>query len=318
MRQAGRYLPEYRELREKYSFLEMCKKPDVAFEVSMQPWRRFEMDAVIFFSDILIPATGMGLKLEFEEGVGPKFDRKIESISDVNSLARPHIRRTFPYTFETLSNLRHELGEKAALLGFVGAPWTLSCYLTEGGSGDFGAAKNMAAKKDPALLRLLEMLTDLISEYAIEQVRSGADAVQIFDTWGGLLTPALYSEIAADGVKKICGAIKGAGAVPILFVRDSEKLLPEIRNLGAAVVSIGSHTNLSDAWNILGDSIATQGNLDPEILLGSPASVISKTKEFLKTAGARPGHIVNLGHGVLPKTRPESVGAFVNTVKQLA
>lgn len=316
MRQAGRYLPEYREIREKYSFLEMCKKPDLAFEVSMQPWRRFEMDAVIFFSDILIPATGMGLKLEFEEGAGPKFDRKIESISDVNGLARPHIRRAFPYTFETLNNLRHELGEKAALLGFVGAPWTLSCYLTEGGSGDFGAAKEMASNKDPALIKLLEILTDVIAEYAVEQVRSGADAVQIFDTWGGLLAHGLYSEIAADGVKKICVAIKGAGAVPILFVRDSEKLLNEMRSLDASVISIGSHTSLSEAWRILGDSIATQGNMDPEVLLGSPASVTNRTKEFLKTAGTRSGHIVNLGHGVLPKTRPDSVKAFVDTVKQ--
>lgn len=314
MRQAGRYLPEYREIREKYSFLEMCRRPELAFEVSMQPWRRFKMDAVIVFSDILIPATAMGLKLEFEEGAGPRFDRKIQTSSDVNSLSRPHIRRTLGTILETLGNLRHELGDESALLGFVGAPWTFACYLTEGGSGDFNAAVGMAKKNDPALLDLINFCADVIAEYAVEQVRAGADAVQVFDTWGGLLEPGIYSAVASGGVKKICSAIKSAGGVPILFVRDSEKLLGELGDSGAKVISIGSTTRLSDAWKILGSDIATQGNLDPELLLGSPADVIRATEMLMEEIGPRAGHIVNLGHGVLPKTRPESVKAFVDTV----
>lgn len=315
MRQAGRYLPEYRALREQYEFLDLVRRPELAAEVSLQPWTRFGMDAVILFSDILIPLPAMGVRLSFQEGIGPVLERRIEQAQDVTQLARPRLRTSLPFTFEALEMLRHRLNDDAALIGFVGGPWTLACYLIEGGSGDFASAKALA-QKDPTLLReLLALLAVVLADYAREQVRSGADAVQIFDTWGGLLEPAAYEELALPPIAKICEAIHGAGAPSILFIRHSRRLLGAMKASGARVVSVGPDTPLPEAWAVLGPGIATQGNLDPEVLLGSPASVARKVAALLVTVGDRPGHIVNLGHGVSPKTRPENVGAFVETVK---
>ncbi|MFH0799000.1 MAG: uroporphyrinogen decarboxylase [Pseudomonadota bacterium] len=315
MRQAGRYLPEYCEIREKYSFVEMCRSPGLAVEISLQPWRRFRMDAVIFFSDILIPAQAMGMRLDFEEGKGPVLDRKITSASDIDSLSSPHIRRTLSFSLETIAALKAEVGDEAAILGFVGAPWTIACYMIEGGSGDFSSAVSMAQANRKLLNHLLDRITGTITEYAVEQVRAGADCVQIFDTWAGILDAELYMELAVPRIRGICEAVSKAGGVPILFIKDSEKLLDAMNESGAQVLSVGPRTDLTKAWQIFGKEKATQGNLDPEILLGSPASVVAATLKLLETVKDRPGHIVNLGHGVQQKTKPECVKAMVDTVK---
>ena len=315
MRQAGRYLPEYRELREKFAFLDMVRRPDLAVEVSLQPWARFGMDAVILFSDILIPLPAMGVRLAFEEGVGPVLDRKIRTAADVAGLARPRVRTSLPFTLEAIEALRHRVGDEAALVGFVGAPWTLACYMTEGKSGDFAAAVAMARDGRQVLTALLDVVTDVLTEYAVQQAHAGCDAIQIFDTWGGLLSPDDYADLALPRVQKICAAVREAGAVSILFIRESEKHLAAMRASGAEVASLGSSTDLAGAWATLGDAVATQGNIHPEALLRSPASVVEHTEELLAVVGNRPGHIVNLGHGVLPQTRPDCVKALVDAVK---
>ena len=314
MRQAGRYLPEYRELREKYGFLEMVRKPELAVEVSLQPWRRFGVDAVILFSDILIPVSAMGVRLSFEEGTGPLLDRTVESVSDIARLARPHVRTQLSFTTEAIEALRQEVGDEAALLGFVGSPWTIACYMTEGGSGEFNRALSMA-RGGGEMVSLLDFLSDALSEYAVAQARAGCDAVQVFDTWAGLLEPGEYAELVLPRVKRICDSISEAGAVPILFIRESARLLEAMRDSGAQVASLGPRTDLPRAWEILGEKMATQGNIDPEKLLASPASVVGETEALLSAISKRHGHIVNLGHGVLPKTRPDCVKAFVDTVK---
>jgi uroporphyrinogen decarboxylase len=318
MRQAGRALPEYRALRERYEFLELIRRPELAFEVSLQPFSRFGMDAVILFSDILIPLPSMGIRLAFEEGIGPALERRIEKAADIERLARPRLRTSLPFTFEALEMLRHRLGDDAALLGFVGAPWTLACYMIQGGSGDFSGAVALAERQPELLKTLLDFLAEVLAEYAREQVRAGADAIQIFDTWGGLLEPASYAALAVPPLRRICEAVGDAGGIAILFIRESRRLLGAMKASGAKVASVGSNTPLPEAWTILGDAIATQGNLDPEVLLSSPASVAAKTGELLDAVRHRPGHIVNLGHGVLPETRPESIAAFVETVKRMS
>lgn len=316
MRQAGRYLPEYREIREKYSFLEMCKRPDLAVEVSLQPLRRFGMDAVIFFSDILTIAQVYGFGLRFEEGKGPILDKRISSGKDVDALIAPHVRRSLSFALEALETLRHELKGETALLGFVGAPWTLACYMIEGGSGDFARALDLMKSDRLAVERLFDILTTTISDYAVEQIRAGADAVQIFDTWGGLLDASLYRECVLPRIRRISDAIRGVGGVPIFFVRDSEKLLSVMNESGAQVVGLGTNTDLPTAWECLGNKIATQGNLNPEVLLGSAASVVSETEKLIQKLKGRRGHIVNLGHGVLPAAKPDCVKAMVDTVKR--
>ena len=315
MRQAGRYLPEYRGLREKYGFLEMVKRPELAVEVSLQPWRRFGVDAVILFSDILIPVSAMGVRLSFEEGRGPVLDRRVRSSSDIAKLARPHVRTQLSFTLEAIEALRHEVGDEAALVGFVGSPWTMACYMTEGGSGEFAGALSMARDRIGDATALMDFLADVLSEYAVAQARAGCDAVQIFDTWGGLLESAEYVDLVLPQVKRICDAVRGAGSIPIFFVRESDKLLEAMRDSGAQVAGLGPNASLSRAWEVLGPGIATQGNIDPEKLLSSPASVVKETEGLLSAIAKRPGHIVNLGHGVLPRTRPDCVKALVDTVK---
>ena len=316
MRQAGRYLPEYREIREKYDFLTMCKKSDLIFEISLQPWRRFGTDAVIVFSDILLPLQAMGMKLEFEEGSGPRFETKILTDSDVKGLSIPNVRLYFSYLLDAMQNLDHELKEETALLGFIGAPWTLACYLIEGGSGDFGSAIKLLHGSPGTAASLMEKLTTVVTPLAVEQIRSGAAAIQIFDTWGGILPADDYRKYALPHVKKIVDAIHRADAPAIIFVRKCSHLIEAMAETGADVISIGSEINLSDAIGIVGSRAAIQGNLDPEVLLRSPSMVEMETQRLLETVGNRSGYIANLGHGVMPATSPESVRAFVETVKR--
>lgn len=314
MRQAGRYLPEYRELREKYEYLEILCHPELAMEASLQPWTRFGMDAVVLFSDILVPVRAMGVRFSFDEGTGPRLDRRISSDADVSTLVRPRVRTSLAHALEALEMVRHRVREDAAVIGSIGAPWTLACYLTEGGSGSFATAAAMARERPDALMVLLDFVTDVLADYAAEQVRSGADAIQIFDTWGGLLEACRYAELALPRVRRICEAVSSVGGIPILFIRESDRLLEAMRDSGAQVASLGVQTQLARAWEVLGEGVATQGNIDPEILMRSPAAVVAETKRLLEEIRGRPGHIVNLGHGVPPGARVECVKAMVETV----
>ncbi len=315
MRQAGRYLPEYRELRSKFNFLTMCGRPDLAVEISLQPWRRFHMDAVIVFSDILLPAAAMGPKLRIEEGEGPRFEYAVRHQRDVDRLTIPHVRRVLAPTLEAIQELRWKLGDDTALLGFVGSPWTLAAYLVEGGGGDFSTLLSMREQEPKLMVTLLDKLTEVIVAYAREQARAGADAVQIFDTWGGLLAPQAYREFVVPRLKTIADAIREGGAVPILFIRQSESLFDEMLESGVRVVSIGPGSNLVTALARTKGRIAVQGNLDSEILT-RPAHVVREaTKRMLEETHHANGYIANLGHGVLQTTPVESVAAFVETVK---
>lgn len=316
MRQAGRYLPEYREIREKYDFLTMCKRSDLIFELSLQPWRRFGTDAVIVFSDILLPLQAMGMKLRFEEGSGPRFETKILSDSDVKGLSIPNVRLYFSYLLEAMQELDHELKEETALLGFIGAPWTLACYLIEGGSGDFSSAIKLLRESPGTVASLMEKLTTVITSLALEQIRSGADAIQIFDTWGGILSADDHRRYALPHLKKIADAVHRAGAPVIMFTRKCSHLIEAMVETGADVISIGPEMDLSEAMRIAGTRASIQGNLDPEVLLRSPSMVEMETQRLLETVGNRSGYIANLGHGVMPDTSPESVKAFVETVKR--
>ncbi|MBI4211419.1 MAG: uroporphyrinogen decarboxylase [Deltaproteobacteria bacterium] len=315
MRQAGRYLPEYREIREKYDFLAMCQRSDLAVEVSLQPWRRFRMDAVIVFSDILLIPAAMGVRLSFEKNHGPVFDRPCRSRAELERYEIPNIRRSLAPTLDALETLRSELRDDAALLGFAGAPWTVAAYLVEGGSGDFSAIRKLLHEDPTFVEELLGLVTHATKLYVIEQIRSGADAIQLFDSWGGMLSPEEFRRFSLPSIKTLVAAIREAGASPIVFVRDSEKLFDAMLESGADVLSVGPTVDLGEAIAKAKGKVALQGNLDPETLFRTPHVVSEETKKMLAKVGGTPGYIANLGHGVLPQTRPESVGAFVETVK---
>ena len=317
MRQAGRYLPEYRELREKYDFLTMCRQAELIYEISLQPWHRFAMDAVIVFSDILLPLQAMGPKLKFEENRGPIFEYAVRTKEAVDQLLIPEVRLSFRFLLEAIENLRYEIKEDAALLGFIGAPWTLAVYLIEGGSGDFQTALQLLRDEPSVVEKLMDKIATVTAALAVEQVRAGADAIQIFDTWGGLLTPAQYRRHVLPHLQNVVREIQKVKVPVILFIKKSAALLDEMLSSGADVVSVGSDIHLPDVLGQIGDRAAFQGNLDPEILLRSPSMVERETRRLLDSIGNRSGYIANLGHGVLPQTPVESVKAFVETVKNM-
>lgn len=315
MRQAGRYLPEYRELREKYDFLTICRTPELIAEASLQPWQRFKMDAVIVFSDILLPLGAMGPKLRFEEGAGPKFDQPVRTKEDVEQLSIPKPRLSFPHLFEAIENLSQKLEHNAALIGFIGSPWTLACYMIEGGSGNFGRAKQLLADDPKLVIDLMDKITATIIPLALEQVRVGANAIQIFDTWGGLLTPEEYRRYQLPFLDTIISEISRLDAPTILFVRKCADLIEEMLTTETDVLSIGSDVSLEKAIKKMHHKAAIQGNLDPEILLRSPSIVARETQKLLELIGNEPGFILNLSHGVLPQTPLKNVQSFIETVK---
>jgi len=327
MRQAGRYLPEYREVRSRASFFDLCRTPDLAIEVSLQPFRRFAPDGVIFFSDILVPVQAMGARVEFGEG-GPELPEPVRCASDVARLRRFDPSREVAYTGEILRGLRREVGDRAAVIGFAGAPWTLASYLIEGGgSKSFAAIKQMMGRDRTTLSRLLDLLADVVADVLSFQIESGAQAVQIFDTWAGELTEEDYREWALPAVSRAIAAIRqaspnrdplargeGAEGVPmILFVNVCGHLLEAMAESAADVLSIDWRLPLSQARRRV-PGRALQGNLDPGALLGDPEDVRRRVRAMLAETGGR-AHILNLGHGVLPQTPIECVEAFFEAAR---
>ncbi len=317
MRQAGRYLPEYRELKARSSFLDMCRTPELAVEVSLQPLRRFALDAAIVFSDIIIPLQALGCEMTFDPG--PRFARPVRTRADVDGLVPRPVAEVVPFVGEAVRLLRRELDGRTPVIGFCGAPWTLAAYLAEGeGREGFGAVKEMMARDPGTLERLLDRLATLMSEYLNLQIHSGAQAVQIFDSWAGILSPADYRRFALPAARKLVAGLDRAHVPVIYFAVASGHLLEDSLGTGADVLGLCWRTPLDEARRRTGARVALQGNLDPHALLGPPEHVRARALEVLEAAGDGPGHIMNLGHGILPGTPIASVEALVETVESRA
>ncbi len=314
MRQAGRYLPQYRKIRQKADFLTMCKTADLAAEVTLQPVNLVGVDAAILFADILLPLEAMGAELAFVKGEGPVFARPVRQADDIDRLKRPDVEADLGYVYDALRVVRRELAGRVPVIGFGGTPWTLAAYLIEGGtSKSFGHLLGWSYRDPRGLARLLDLLADVSLEYLLGQVEAGAQAIQLFDTWGGLLSRRRWRELALPPVLKIAEGL--AGKVPLVYyLRTGAHLLEELAELPVEVLSVDWRMPLDEVRRIVGSRLVLQGNLDPTALLGSEESIIERTREVL-TAGRGGGHIVNLGHGILPMTPPENARLFVETVK---
>jgi uroporphyrinogen decarboxylase len=314
MRQAGRYLPEYRAVREKVTFLELCRSVDLAAEVSLQPFRRFSPDGVIFFSDILVPVEAMGARVEFGDG-GPDLPEPVRTAADVDRLARFDPSERVRFTGEILSRLAREVSDRAAVLGFCGAPWTLASYLVEGGgSRSFSAIKEMMTREPQTLRRLLDLLADVAGDVLSYQIASGARAVQLFDTWAGELSTQDYREWALPAAARAVAGIRRNGAPVILYINGSAHVIESMAATGVDVLSVDWRLSLSEARRRV-PGMALQGNLDPAALGGTPEDVRRRTRAIVRETGGS-GHIVNLGHGVLPSARLDCVEAYFETARQ--
>ena len=313
MRQAGRYLPEYRKVRERLSFFALCENVEAAVEVSLQPFERFRPDAVILFSDILVPVRAMGAPVEIDDG-GPKLGRPVRTGADVAALHGFDPEGETRFVMDILRTLRKSIGDSAALLGFSGAPWTLASYLVEGGgSKNFTTIKRMITREPHALRALLTKLSGMVAAYLSAQFEAGADAVQLFDTWAGELSPAEYREFALPYVRDAVGKLERFGRPVVYFVNGIAGILEAAAETGAHVLSIDWRCSLADVRRRVPDR-ALQGNLDPALLFGTPESVASRVTRIMAETGGL-GHIVNLGHGILPETPIESVAAYYDAVR---
>lgn len=325
MRQAGRYLPEYRATRAKAgSFLAMAKNPQIACEVTLQPLQRFELDAAILFSDILTVPDAMGLGLYFVDGEGPRFERPIRTAADVARLAVPDMEDDLGYVMDAVRVIRRELDGKVPLIGFSGSPWTLACYMVQGGgSKDFARIKAMALNEPATLHKLLEVITDAVIAYLAAQRAAGAQALQLFDTWGGVLSPAMYREFSLRYMQRIAAELdrgQGAERTPlILFGKGTGQYVAELAATGTDGVGVDWTTSLEQAARAAGGRVALQGNLDPTTLYGNPEAIereVARTLDSYREGnnGSREGHIFNLGHGMSPDMNPEHVRVLVDAV----
>lgn len=318
MRQAGRYMEEYRKIRAKYSFLEMCKTPDVAAEVTIQPVDKLGVDAAIIFADILLPLEGMGIDLEFSKGEGPAIHNPVRTSADVKSLKVGEAEETVPYVLEAVRIVKRELKGRVPLIGFSGAPFTLASYMIEGGhSRNYQLTKTMMYNAPANWHSLMEKLVEVVRRYLKAQVDAGAQAVQIFDSWIGCLSPADYLDYVKPHMKALIAGLESD--VPVIhFGTDTATLLTHMRDAGGDVIGVDWRIDLDRAWEMIGYDRAVQGNIDPIVLFGSPDFIRKRVKEILDQAGGRPGHIFNLGHGILPETPVENARALVDSVHELS
>jgi len=323
MRQAGRYLPEYNETRRKAgSFLKLAKTPELACEVTLQPLRRFPLDAAILFSDILTVPDAMGLGLHFVEGEGPKFERPLRTEADIAALRMPDMAQ-LSYVFDAVALIRRELGGRVPLIGFSGSPFTLACYMIEGGgSDDFRLVKSMLYSRPDLLHRLLDVNMRAVTAYLNAQIAAGAQAVMIFDTWGGTLSDAAFGEFSlAYSRQVLTGLTRVAGerTVPrILFTKGGGLWLEDLAAAGADALGIDWQTPLGEARRRVGSRVALQGNMDPMALFGTRSAIEAEARRILDAYGAGPGHVFNLGHGISQHTDPDKVAALVDAVHALS
>jgi uroporphyrinogen decarboxylase len=319
MRQAGRYMKAYRDLREKYpSFRDRSEKTDIAVEISLQPFRAFQPDGVILFSDILTPLPGIGIDFDIIESKGPMINPPIRSLEQVEKLHPIEPEEKLPFIREILQTLRREVGNKAAVLGFVGAPWTLAAYAVEGKSSkDYAIIKKMAFSEPAILHKFLEKIADAIAVYVRYQIDSGAQVIQMFDSWAGQLSPQDYEVFALPYQKRVIDQVKQThpDTPLILYISGGSGLLERMAKTGFDFVSVDWMVDMADARQRLGQNIGVQGNLDPCILFGSKENIRDRILDTIIKAGNQ-GHILNLGHGVLPNTPEENVAYFFETAKQ--
>ena len=314
MRQAGRYLPEYNAVRAKAgSFMALAQNPDYATEVTLQPLARFPLDAAILFSDILTIPDAMGLGLSFAEGEGPRFAHPLRDENAIASLRVPDMQ-SLDYVFKAVAQIKRELGGRVPLIGFAGSPFTLGCYMIEGsGSSDFATVRRMAHARPDLLAHIVDVNARAVVSYLDAQIESGADAVMVFDTWGGLLTADAYRKFSLAPMRAIVESVRDR--VPaIVFTRGGGGWLRDIAAIGAQCVGLDWAVDLAAARAEVGDRVALQGNLDPVALLTDAATVAREAERIVRAAGAMPGHVFNLGHGILPTTPPDNVAALVESV----
>ena len=315
MRQAGRYLPEYMAIRSKYSFLEMCKAPDLAAEVTLQPVDILGVDAAILFADILLPLEGMGINLEFAKDEGPIIHNPVRTMRDVENLRIIDAEEATPYVMEAIRILRRELVNKAPLIGFSGAPFTLASYMIEGsGSKTYINCKRMMYEAPAIWHALMAKISEVVVRYLKAQIAAGAQAVQVFDSWVGTVAPDDYREFVLPHTKYVMDALKGQGVPVIHFANNGSTLLDLVKEAGGDVFGLDWRVDLDEAWSRLGHDVAVQGNLDPFALF-APAEIIEKkVKQILVKAAKRPGHIFNLGHGINKETPVEKAKILVDAV----
>lgn len=319
MRQAGRYLPEYRRIRRRISFIEMCKNPNIAAEVTIQPLRRFDIDAAIIFADILLPLEKMNVGLRFTSGDGPIINKPVRTLTDVNKLKVIPSEESTPYLFEAIRIVKRELHGKIPLIGFSGAPFTLASYLVEGGhSQNYLKTKKLMYFEPDVWLKLMNKLTQTVLNYLKAQVEAGAQALQIFDSWVGCLSPEDYRKFVLPFMKKIFTDLRSINVSIIHFSTGTSGIIELISESGGDVIGIDWKSNIDSAWKRIGYNKAIQGNLDPAFLLGPKKFLKERVNDILNRTKGRNGHIFNLGHGVLPQTPVDNVKFLVDTVHELS
>ncbi len=318
MRQAGRYMAEYRDLRTKHSILELCKTPELAARVTLQPIDRFPLDAAIIFADILLPLEAMGLQLEFAEGEGPVIHNPVRDRAGVDRLKMID-GDELQYVAEAVAVARRMLNGRVPLIGFAGAPFTLASYAIEGGSSrNYVLTKQMMYREPEAWHRLMDKLARVVVGYLRRQIKAGAQAIQIFDSWVGCLSAGDYAEYVMPHVQLIFDGLKHEGVPMIHFGTGTTAILGAMRKAGGTVMGVDWRVPLDDAWATVGHDIAVQGNLDPVALFGPPHEIERRVEDILRRAGGRPGHIFNLGHGILPQTPVDHVAATIEMVHKLS
>lgn len=320
MRQAGRYLPEYRATRARAGdFMGLCRNPELACEVSLQPLERFPLDAAILFSDILTIPDAMGLGLYFTEGEGPRFERPVQTAADVRQLVIPDMEDDLGYVMDAVALIRRELHGRVPLIGFAGSPWTLATYMVEGGSTkSFGRSKAMLFERPELMHALLAKLSDAVTAYLNAQVRHGAQALMIFDTWGGVLTPHDYLDFSLSYMSGIVAELKreaeGQRVPVILFTKGGGQWLDRMADSGCDALGVDWTVDLGNARRLVEDRVALQGNLDPNILYASLERIREEVARVLASYGRGPGHVFNLGHGIHPDVDPDHAAAMVEAV----
>jgi uroporphyrinogen decarboxylase len=322
MRQAGRYLPEYRATRAQAgSFMQLCKNPELATEVTLQPLARFDLDAAIIFSDILTIPDAMGLGLSFTTGEGPTFAHPIRNNHDIDKLYLPDPENELRYVMDAIRLTKQALANRVPLIGFAGSPWTLACYMVEGGaSKNFGVVKGLLFNEPASMHQLLQLLADAASAYLSAQIKAGADVVMLFDTWGGILAPHHYREFSLRYMQMVVHYLQQAHAdTPvILFTKGGGAWLADMAATGATALGLDWTTDLSHARAQVGDQVALQGNLDPCLLYATPNTIRAAVQQTLQSFGAGSGHIFNLGHGILPDVDPLHLATLINAVHEFS
>ncbi|MDH3338159.1 MAG: uroporphyrinogen decarboxylase [Gammaproteobacteria bacterium] len=324
MRQAGRYLPEYREVRARAGdFMSLCRNPELACEVTLQPLRRYKLDAAILFSDILTVPDAMGLGLYFETGEGPKFERPVRSAGDIRKLRQIDVADDLAYVFDAVRTIRRELDGRVPLIGFAGSPWTVGTYMVEGGSSrEFRTIKGLAAEEPKTLDALLDTVARTTVNYLNAQIESGAQVVMVFDTWGAALEPDDYRRFSLASMQKIVDGLtresEGRRVPVILFTKGAGPLLTDMVATGCDALGVDWTTELATARGYVEDKVALQGNLDPATLRESPQVIRQGVADTLASYGTGPGHVFNLGHGITPDVDPDNVAVLVDAVHEMS